>query len=277
MNEPIASYESSPFPGHRIRVLSYNVQVGIPTSRARHYLTHSWKHVLPHPGRQRTLGRVANFISAFDIVGLQELDAGSLRSNFLNLAEWLSENSGMNHWYSQTTRNFGRLAKHSLGLLSRFPLRAVREHRLPGAIPGRGALEVHLGWSEKPLVVIEAHLALVRRTRLRQLSYIAELVQEHEHVIVMGDFNCQPASPEFRHLLSATALCEPHLNAPTHPSWQPLFSLDHILVTPELKVEHGSVYQVPYSDHLPIGLDLVLPDSLRLDFHPSEAVLHHEA
>lgn len=261
-----------PSAGQRVRVLSYNIQVGISTTRYRHYLTHGWKHVLPYSERTQNLGRIASFVSAFDIVGLQEIDAGSLRSGFVNQAEYLAQHAAMRHWYSQTNRNLGRFAKHSQGILSRFPLRSVTEHRLPGAIPGRGAMEVHLGTQDEPLVIIQAHLALVRRTRARQLAYIGELVQQQRHVIVMGDFNCLPTSPEFRRLLATTHLCEPHVASCTYPSWQPLHSLDHILVTPDLRVEHGTVFQVTYSDHLPIGLDVVLPPGLRLDYEHHSAV-----
>lgn len=253
--------------GQRLRILSYNIQVGIATSRYRHYLTHGWKHVLPYRGRSGNLDRIAHFISAFDVVGLQEVDAGSLRSNFLNQAEYLAQRSGIHHWCSQTNRNFGQIAKHSLGFVSRFPILLTLEHKLPGAIPGRGAMEVHFGSPENPLVMVLAHLSLGKRTRSRQLGYIADLVSQHEHAVLMGDFNCLPDSPEFRELLEATHLCEPHYQEHTYPSWRPMHGLDHILVTPNLRVERSNVYQVGYSDHLPIGLDLVLPDDLRLDYH----------
>jgi endonuclease/exonuclease/phosphatase family metal-dependent hydrolase len=254
--------------GQRLRILSYNIQVGIATSRYRHYLTHGWKHVLPYRGRSGNLDRIAHFISAFDVVGLQELDAGSLRSNFQNQAEYLAQRSGIHHWCSQTNRNFGQLAKHSLGLVSRFPILLVREHKLPGTIPGRGAMEVHFGAPDSPLVVVLAHLSLGRRTRSRQLGYLAELISRRRHAVLMGDFNCRPSSLEFRHLLQSTELCEPHYAAHTYPSWRPMHGFDHILVTPDLEVEHSNVFQVGYSDHLPVGLDLLLPEDLRLDFHP---------
>ena len=268
-HSPLTAVDSTP--GQRLRLLSYNVQVGISTTRYRHYLTHGWKHVLPFPERARNLARIAHFVSAFDVVGLQELDAGSLRSGFVNYAEYLSQHAGLRHWYSQVNRNLARIARHSQGMLSRFPLRTVTEHRLPGAIPGRGAMEVHLGVGEESLVIIQVHLALVRRTRARQLDYVAEPVQQHPHVVVMGDFNCLPTSPEFRRLLAKTHLCEPHVDSCTYPSWQPLHCFDHILATPELKVEHGTVFQVTYSDHLPVGLDITLPPGLRLDYEPHGA------
>jgi len=70
--------------GQRIRLLSYNVQAGISTGRYRHYITHSWKHVLPHAQIYGNLDQIAHIASAYDVVALQEVDAGSLRSSFIN-------------------------------------------------------------------------------------------------------------------------------------------------------------------------------------------------
>ena len=39
----------------RIRLLSFNIQVGISTSAYRHYVTRSWKHLSPHQERYRNL------------------------------------------------------------------------------------------------------------------------------------------------------------------------------------------------------------------------------
>ncbi|MEK7696756.1 MAG: EEP domain-containing protein, partial [Pseudomonadota bacterium] len=67
----------------RLRLLSYNIQIGIATSRYRQYLTHSWKHVLPSTQRLGNLDRIARLIRSSDVVGLQEVDAGSLRSGYI--------------------------------------------------------------------------------------------------------------------------------------------------------------------------------------------------
>lgn len=246
----------------RLRVLSYNIQVGIQSTHYRHYLTNSWKHVLPYPGRRNNLDRIAGFIREFDIVGLQEVDAGSLRSTFINQTEYLAEQAGFTHWYSQTNRNFGKFAKHSMGLLSRVPAHTVIEHKLPGAIPGRGALEAHFGPKENPLVVVLLHLALVQKTRAMQLAYIGEVMQDHEFAIVMGDLNCLPSSAEVKKLVEATHLGDPHHDTHTFPSWRPSRCFDHILVTPHLRVEESEVYPVHYSDHLPVGVRLSLPEHL---------------
>jgi endonuclease/exonuclease/phosphatase family metal-dependent hydrolase len=40
--------------------------------------------------------------------------------------------------------------------------------------------------------------------------------------------------------------------------------LDHILVTPDIRVDRLRALNFPCSDHLPIAMDITLPDSVRL-------------
>ena len=250
--------------GQRIRLLSYNVQAGISTERYRHYVTRSWKHVLPHAQRFSNLDRVARLIKDYDIVGLQELDAGSLRSGYINLTEYLSEKSHMPFWSDQTNRRIGRFARHSTGVLSRFHPTEIIEHRLPGRIPGRGALFIRYGNRHDSLVVLILHMALGRRARLRQFDYISEIVNEYRHVIVMGDLNCPSQSTEMDYLINRTMMTEPIHDVCTFPSWRPQRNIDHILVTPTLQVDHVRALDFPLSDHLPVEMQITLPESVRL-------------
>jgi endonuclease/exonuclease/phosphatase family metal-dependent hydrolase len=257
-----------PQAGQKIRVLSYNVQAGISTRRYRHYILHSWKHVLPHTQRFDNLDRIARLVRNYDIVGLQELDAGSLRSGYVNLTEYLSEKAEMPFWSDQTNRRIGRLARQSTGLLSRFTPVEVVEHRLPGRIPGRGVLFIRYGSRDNPLIVLILHLALGRRSRMRQLDYISEIVNEYRHVILMGDMNCQSDSAEMDYLINRTMMREPSHGLDTFPSWRPQHNIDHILVTPTLQVEHVGTLNFSLSDHLPIEMQIILPQSVRLDTAP---------
>ena len=259
--------ESPPVAGtgqRRLRLLTYNIQTGIATSRYRHYLTHSWKHVLPCSGRRDNLDQIASLVRHYDIVGLQEADAGSLRSGYLNLTEYLAARAEFPHWYDQTNRNFGMFAQHSMGVLSRMRAAEIKEHRLPGAIPGRGALVVRYGHGREALVLMLVHLALGKRARMRQLGFIGEIARAHRHVILMGDLNCRSDSPELVALISRAGLREPTHDLHTFPSWRPIRNIDHILVSPSLRVEDVSVLNYPLSDHLPISMEISLPDELEL-------------
>ena len=250
--------------GQRIRLLSYNVQAGISTGRYRHYITRSWKHVLPHAQRFSNLDRIARLIKDYDIIGLQELDAGSLRSGYVNLTQYLSEKAHMPFWSDQTNRRLGRFAQHSTGVLSRFQPTEIIEHRLPGRIPGRGALFVRYGTRHDSLVVLILHMALGRRARLRQFDYISEIVNEYRHVVVMGDLNCHSQSAEMDYLINRTMMSEPIHGVCTFPSWSPQRNIDHILVTPTLQVDHVKALNFSLSDHLPVEMQITLPESLRL-------------
>lgn len=250
--------------GSRISLLSYNIQVGIGATRFRHYLTESWKHVLPHGQLHDNLGRIAHAISNFDIVALQEVDAGSLRSSFINQTEYLAKHGGFPFWHHQTNRKIGNIAQHSNGLLSRFKPTEIHNHRLPGLLPGRGVMVVRYGQRENPLMLLILHMALGKRARQRQFEYVADIVNRYEHVIVMGDLNCQPDSEEMRYLLSATDLCEPGHLLKTFPSWRPVRTIDHILTSSSLEVHDVHVLQHMLSDHLPIAMEITLPSEFHL-------------
>jgi len=245
-----------------LRLLSYNIQAGITTRHYSHYITHSWKHLLPHTERMDNLGRIAQLTGGYDIVGLQEVDAGSLRSGFINQTEYLAHHAGIPHWFDKTNRNLGKIAQHSIGLMSHLRPNRVSEHKLPGIIPGRGVLMAEFGDGSDPLVLIIIHLALGKRGRMRQLSFISELVASYRHVILMGDMNCVSDSREIRELTRRTELHEPVHGLHTFPSWRPQRNIDHILVSPTLKVCNTEVLRYPFSDHLPIAMELMLPKGL---------------
>ncbi len=244
--------------------MSYNIQVGIESRRYRQYVTGAWRHFLPCDKRQGNLNRIADLVRGYDLVGIQEADGGSYRSGFVNQVEYLAARAGFPWWHHQVNRKIGTIARHSLGLLSRLPIAEVIEHRLPGAIPGRGALSVRLGEGRQTLLVVIVHLALGRHTRARQIDHLGELLRDEKHVILLGDMNFRSESAEMRRLVSFTALREPAHGLLTHPSWRPVRNIDHILVSPSLKVLAVEVPDHRISDHLPIAASIGLPGALRL-------------
>lgn len=258
-------YQQVSFNKHQcLRLLSFNIQVGINTQQYRHYFTRSWQHVLPHAKRVNNLNNIASVLPEFDIVALQEVDGGSLRSGFVNQTEYLALKGQFPYWYQQLNRNLGKLAQHSNGLLSRYKPSSLEDHKLPGIIPGRGAIVAEFGAGSETLLVVMMHLALSRRTRNIQLSYIRELVQSHRHVVLMGDMNTHAEQLLNKSPLKGTGLQAAHWGQNTFPSWKPQKSLDHILVSQSLLVNHVSVLNIPISDHLPVAVEIEVPDSIEL-------------
>ncbi len=243
----------------RLRLLSYNIQSGVYTRHFREYVTKGWKQWLPHRERLLNLNRIAEMLYGYDLVGLQEVDSGSLRSGFVDQTEYLAHRARFPHWYGQVNRNMGKIAQHSNGVLSRLQPTRLMEHKLPG-LPGRGAILVEFSTSDgKTLGICIIHLALGRRSRGRQLAYIGELLAQYPYLTLMGDFNCNCESREVKELIESTNLRGPSCEMKTFPSWRPRRNLDHILVSPSLAIDTAQVLDYPMSDHLPVSMDVRLP------------------
>ena len=247
----------------RLRLLSFNIQVGNSTQGYRHYLTRSWQHVLPHKGRAGNLERIGDLLGDFDLVALQEADGGSHRSGYINQVKYLAQQGEFPYWYQQLTRNLGRLAQHSNGVLSRLRPAAIEDHPLPGPA-GRGAILVRFGEGPDALVVVVMHLALGTKTRTRQLAYIRELIGGYQHQVLMGDMNTHANDLLQNSPLRDLGLLAPQMEA-TFPSWRPQRCLDHILLSPSLTLERVQVLDQPISDHLPVAVDIRLPGSVGVD------------
>lgn len=266
--DPIANLnapapEANPVQNHAItldpiKLLTFNIQVGIHTTAYRQYVTSGWKHVLPHESRIKNLHRIARVVSEYDVVALQEVDGGSIRSGFINQVEYLAQLARFPYWYAQLNRDLGPLARHGNGLLSRIQPQMLEDHKLPGTIPGRGAVIARMPYAGDELMVVMLHLSLGERSRNAQLGYIAEQIAHERQVVVMGDMNTP-----MRQLLENSPLRDldlvPAENcAPTYPAWRPELALDHVLVSPNLRINDYQVLSCRISDHLPIAVEIAV-------------------
>ncbi|MBS0569898.1 MAG: endonuclease/exonuclease/phosphatase family protein [Proteobacteria bacterium] len=243
-----------------LNLLSCNILAGGSIARYRDYVTKSWKHVLPSRGKRSNLDRFAKLLADFDLVGLQEADAGSLRSGFVNQTQYLAEAAQFPYWSHQPNRKVARFAASANGLLTRIEPSEVRDYPLPGRIPGRGALWVRFGAGDAAFVVVIAHLSLGPAARRRQFDFLAELIAAQSRIVLMGDLNCPAHSRELSPLFKNTALVPPQEAAPpTFPSWQPRRAIDHILTSANIAVERLWTLPHPVSDHLPLAARIKLP------------------
>ena len=243
-----------------LRLLCFNIQAGSSVEKYRHYVTRSMQHVLPHPRKARNLNDIAKLATEYDLVALQEVDAGSLRTGFTNQVHYLAERGEFPYWSHQANRRLGRIAETSNGLLARMEPSGVIDHRLPGAA-GRGALEVRFGRAKDGLRVIIAHLSLSTRARRAQFEYLADVVGDHPHVVLMGDFNCTLESGECHPLFASSTLCAPKEPPHTFPSWAPQRAIDHILMSSSLEQKSLETLPLYVSDHLPLATTVVLPET----------------
>lgn len=248
------------WPAPRLRVLSYNMQAGMAIKAPHHFLTRGHRHLLPHASRHAHLGDIARVLAGYDVVGLQEVDCGSLRSGYLHQLAHLAEGGGFGWWFQQLNRDLGHLGQFSNGLLSRVAPFAAEAHALPG-LRGRGVILARYGTPAAPLLVLNAHLALSAKARQTQFGFMAELVGDAPHVVVMGDLNCT-AEEWARSPLGRRRWSWLGEGSHTYPSWKPARQIDHILVSEGLRVHASAVLDVVLSDHRPVAVEIELPAGL---------------
>ena len=145
-----------------------------------------------------------------------------MRNVFVNRVEYLADRAVVTDWYLERDRGRGVLAKKGNGLLTRIKPVQMEDHKLPCKIPGRGAVVCQFGKGEDALCLVIVHLSLGRRDRRRQLSYIAEIIADFRHVVLMGDMNVHHT-----HLLDESPLRHSNLLSAedgelrTYASWRP--------------------------------------------------------
>ena len=74
-------------------------------------------------------------------------------------------------------------------------------------------------------------------------------------IVLVGDLNTSPWAPAFRVLLETAGLTDPRRGRgvlATWPSWVPVIAIDHVLVSPQLRVTSLRVGASIGSDHLPL-------------------------
>jgi endonuclease/exonuclease/phosphatase family metal-dependent hydrolase len=222
------------------------------------------------PGR---IARVLERIDA-DIVALQELDSGRERSRGEDQLAMIAEKLGMHPYYCPAVTHGAGQYGH--GILSREPLRLVRRAALPRGKSlwkePREAVWVTFSWSEQDVHLIGTHLGLGSS---EQAAQVADLLAPSwlggiggdQPLILCGDFNLPPGSPEYRRLTAALrdvqAHAPRHVAQQTFPSFWPVRRIDHIFVSPHFDVVAVRVPRDDLtrkaSDHLPLVADLMLP------------------
>ncbi|HEY9058385.1 MAG TPA: endonuclease/exonuclease/phosphatase family protein [Aurantimonas sp.] len=241
-----------------IRLLSYNIHRCIGTDR------------------RLSSERIAEVIDGCDadIVALQEVDVGRMRTGAADQARDIARHLGMMpHFHAALTV---QEEQYGDAILTRFPSRLMRAGPLPGLaarpkLEPRGALWVSVEAGGKQLQVINTHFGLNGGERLRQ----AETVlgddwlghpECRDPVVLVGDFNAVPRSRVYRQLAQGLSEachlagnCDP---GATFPSRLPLLRIDHAFLRGAVSVRSVRSIRTPLtrvaSDHLPLLIELDL-------------------
>lgn len=246
----------------QLRLLCANIQAGATTRRKLDYLTKGWSLWLPF-GKNNNLDVIAEEASRHDLVGLQESDGGSLRSGFVCQAAVVADRSGLPHSSRQINRSVGPMMASGNALIGRFEPTKLESFLLPSRIPGRGVLKAQYALKNGSyLTVVVAHLSLRAPARKLQAERIAQLLEDAEHPILMGDFNCLASAPEMQLLFEKTNLRPPLQTLATYPAWSPSRAIDHIWVGGGIKQGPVETVSIGGSDHLAVSTQLTLPSGI---------------
>jgi len=219
---------------------------------------------LPGAGYLRSnranLERITSFIQSHspDIVGLIEVDTGSIRSGLINQAEVIAESLGHFSTYQckygeeSLNRGIPILRKQGNAFLAAPGVQGERFHYFDTGIK-RLIIELEL----EEVSVFLVHLSLKYRHRHFQLRSLHELVKKStKPVIVAGDFNTFWGEHEIYLFMEAAGLSSANKESlPSYPSNSPRKELDFILYGKGISVTDFQVPKVTYSDHLPLVCD----------------------
>ncbi len=215
-------------------------------------------------GNQSVLPEIARFIKSVDpdVVGLIEVDTGSIRSRNVNQAEKLAGDLGMNTSYET------KYGSKSLNQL--LPIVRMQGNAFMAAPRMHGEKFHYFDTGIKRLIIIElemddyaiflVHLSLKYRHRHLQLRHLYDLIQATEKpVMVAGDFNTFWGENEIYLFMKAAGLRSANVDSrPTYPSRAPRKELDFVLYQDGIKVTAFDIPDVKLSDHLPLVCDFEL-------------------
>ena len=217
----------------------------------------------PIPGAGLLLGNKGNLdaITAFiksrspDVVGLVEVDTGSIRTRMVNQAEAIARQLGHYSTYqckygeSSFNNRLPIVRKQANAFLAAPRVHGERFHYFDTGIK-RLIIELEL----EDLAIFLVHLSLKYRHRHWQLRHLHDLVKASKKpVIVAGDFNTFWGEHEMYLFMQAAGLQSANVDRlPSYPSRAPRKELDFILYGRGLRPGAFEVPQVQFSDHLPL-------------------------
>tara|TARA_R110002049_G_scaffold1062_2_gene7969 strand:+ start:5791 stop:6534 length:744 start_codon:yes stop_codon:yes gene_type:complete len=243
-----------------MRLLLYNIRYAVGGGASMHMPLPGAGYVL---GNQNVLPEITRFIRSVDpdIVGLIEVDTGSIRSRMVNQAESIAANLGMNTSYE--TKYGEKSINHMLPIVRKQGnafMAAPRVHGEKFHYFDTGIKRLIIEFEMRDYSVFLVHLSLKYRHRHLQLRRLYDLIEATEKpVIVAGDFNTFWGENEIYLFMKAAGLKSANEQGlPTYPSRAPRKELDFILYQDGITVTDFQVPAVRHSDHLPLICDFTI-------------------
>ena len=237
-----------------MRLLLYNIRYAVGGGASMHMPLPGAGYVL---GNQSVLPEITRFIKDVDpdIVGLIEVDTGSIRSRMVNQAEKIATELGMNTSYET---KYGEKSLNQILPIVRKQgnafMAAERVHGEKFHYFDTGIKRLIIELEMQDFAVFLVHLSLKYRHRHLQLRHLHDLIEQTEKpVIVAGDFNTFWGENEIYLFMRAAGLRSANIDSiPTYPSRSPRKELDFVLFQDGIDVKSFEIPDVRLSDHLPL-------------------------
>ncbi|MGB5331886.1 MAG: endonuclease/exonuclease/phosphatase family protein [Woeseiaceae bacterium] len=240
-----------------MRLLLYNIRYAVGGGTSSRMALPGAGYLI---GNQSVLPEIASFIQSVDpdVVGLIEVDTGSIRSRNVNQAEKLAGDLGMNTSYET---KYGSKSLNQLLPIVRMQgnafMAAPRMHGEKFHYFDTGIKRLIIELEMDDYAIFLVHLSLKYRHRHLQLRHLYDLIQATaKPVVVAGDFNTFWGENEIYLFMKAAGLRSANVDSrPTYPSRAPRKELDFVLYQDGIKVTAFDIPDVKLSDHLPLVCD----------------------
>jgi endonuclease/exonuclease/phosphatase family metal-dependent hydrolase len=240
-----------------MRLLVYNIRYGLGLGPQLHWPLPGMGYLT---GNRDNLQRITDFIKGQDpdIVGLVEVDSGSIRSRRINQADSIARALGHYSVYqskygeSSLNQRLPIVRKQGNAFLAAPRVHGERFHYFNKGIK-RLTIELEL----ENCAIFLVHLSLKYRHRAAQLQALHDLVvAAAKPVIIAGDFNTFWGGHEIYLFMKAAGLRSANPSSlPSYPSRAPRKELDFVLYGEGISIRDFRIPKVQYSDHLPLICD----------------------
>lgn len=195
-----------------------------------------------------------------DIVGLNEVDLGALKTSFVDLTSYLAHKLNMKYFYGYSFyKHYGN------ALFSKYPILIAEIVHLPlidqSAEP-RSLIRAKIEINSKIWTIFITHLSTKEKDRLAQVPFVVSVIDKEidfERIVWMGDFNFEPNSKEYSLIDSSSTLKfrDTYRSLNTDPGYTSHFDennvpherIDYILCSPDLVPTSSKIYCSLSSDH----------------------------
>ena len=221
-----------------------------------------------------------------DIFCLQELTINSKWTDYRDVPKYIAEKTGTySSYYSAHTNKEGWSIGN--GVFSKYPIMELSnffvQEGVAGSVDyseeGRICVEARIIFPDSNyLDVATTHLSYTHAFEMNpkkvlEVDNLLEFIKtKKNYFLLAGDLNLTPESFLIQQIWRYLWSCWPEFEQPTWTTkpfsyhWfeatECLWRLDYLFATKDIRVLHSEIIDTEYSDHLPVLIEIELPDKL---------------